>query len=81
MWSQDQLIPIHRNGRIEDVYWTFGYSPVLGDSGDISGVLIICNETTVEVIWKPSVQRLKVYTKRPDTKDHNHGYACLRSGC
>ena len=21
-WSEDQLIPIYRNGKIEDVYWT-----------------------------------------------------------
>ncbi len=27
-WSEDQLIPIYRNGKIEDVYWTFSYSPV-----------------------------------------------------
>ena len=27
-WSEDQLIPIYRNGTLEDVYWTFSYSPV-----------------------------------------------------
>ena len=48
-WSEDQLIPIFRNGTIEEVYWTFGYSPVLGDSGEISGVLVVCNETTADV--------------------------------
>ena len=48
-WSVDQLIPINRNGRIEDVYWTFGYSPVRDDSGVIAGVLVICNETTKSV--------------------------------
>lgn len=49
-WSEDQLIPIYRNGKIEDVYWTFGYSPIIGDSGDISGVLVVCNETTEKVL-------------------------------
>lgn len=48
-WSVDQLIPIYRNGRLEDVYWTFGYSPVRDESGKISGVLVICNETTRQV--------------------------------
>ena len=28
-FSADQLVPIYRNGRIEDVYWTFSYSPVI----------------------------------------------------
>ncbi|MEO6168181.1 MAG: PAS domain S-box protein [Chitinophagales bacterium] len=48
-WHEDQLIPIFRNGKIEDVYWTFSYSPVNDESGKISGVLVICNETTEKV--------------------------------
>lgn len=48
-WSEDQLIPIFRNGKIEDVYWTFGYSPVRDEDGVIRGVLVICNETTRQV--------------------------------
>ena len=31
-WSEDQLVPIYRDGGIQDVYWTFSYSPVLGDN-------------------------------------------------
>ena len=49
VWHVDQLIPINRNGRMEDVYWTFGYSPVRDEKGSITGVLVICNETTKEV--------------------------------
>lgn len=45
-WSIDQLIPIFRNGKMEDVYWTFSYSSVSGESGEPGGVLVICNETT-----------------------------------
>ena len=48
-WSEDQLVPIYRNGAIEDVYWTFGYSPVRNDEDKISGVLVICTETTQKV--------------------------------
>ena len=39
-WSEDQLIPIYRNGQLEDVYWTFSYSPVNNESGIIAGVLV-----------------------------------------
>ncbi|MEX1239264.1 MAG: PAS domain-containing protein [Cyclobacteriaceae bacterium] len=49
IWSADQLIPIHRNGKLEDVYWTFGCSPVRDESGNITGVLVVCNETTKKV--------------------------------
>ncbi len=48
-WSEDQLIPIYRNGKIEDVYWTFGYSPVNDESGKPAGVLVTCTETTEKV--------------------------------
>ncbi|OMQ13165.1 PAS domain-containing protein [[Flexibacter] sp. ATCC 35103] len=48
-WHENQLLPIYRNGKMEDVYWTFSYSPVNNDQGKIDGVLVICNETTDNV--------------------------------
>jgi len=48
-WSEDQLIPIYRNGKLEDVYWTFSYSKVIDETGKPAGVLVICNETTSSV--------------------------------
>ncbi len=49
-WSEDQLIPIYRNGQLEDVYWTFGYSPVKDEKGNTAGVLVVCQETTRQVL-------------------------------
>ena len=49
-WSEDQLIPIYRNGKIEDVYWTFSYSPAYDETGRPAGVLVTCNETTEKVL-------------------------------
>jgi PAS domain S-box-containing protein len=48
-WFENQLIPIYRNGKMEDVYWTFSYSAVFDDSLEINGVLITVIETTNEV--------------------------------
>ncbi|MDY0986884.1 PAS domain-containing protein [Flavobacterium sp. CFBP9031] len=48
-WHEDQLLPIYRNGKLEDVYWTFSYSPVNDENGKTSGVLVICNETTKQI--------------------------------
>ncbi|WP_373515461.1 PAS domain-containing protein [Persicitalea sp.] len=48
-WSEDQLIPFYRNGRIEDVYWTFSYSPIFDESGQVVAVLTTCTETTEKV--------------------------------
>jgi PAS domain-containing protein len=49
-WSEDQLIPIYRNGKLEDVYWTFSYSPVWDARGKIHGTLVVCSETTRKVL-------------------------------
>lgn len=48
-WFEDALVPIFRNGKIEDVYWTYGYSPVFDEAGTIAGVMVICSETTARV--------------------------------
>ena len=56
-WSEDQLIPIYRNSRLEDVYWTFSYSPVCDESGKPAGVFVTCAETTNQVLTRKRVER------------------------
>jgi signal transduction histidine kinase len=51
-WHENQLIPILRNGSLEDVYWTYGYSPVRLSDGKIAGTLVVCTETTQSVMAK-----------------------------
>ena len=55
-WMEDQLIPIYRNNKIEDVFWTFSYSPVQDETGGIAGVLVTCTETTEKVKTLKSLQ-------------------------
>ena len=45
-WSEDQLIPIYRDGKLVDVYWTFSYSPVWDAAGNVCGTLVVCSDTT-----------------------------------
>jgi signal transduction histidine kinase len=49
-WHENQLVPIHRKGKLEDVYWTYGYSPVRNLNGEIGGTLVVCTETTASVL-------------------------------
>lgn len=49
VYFEDQLIGYHRDGKKEDIYWTFSYSPAYGDDGMISGVFVTCVETTRNV--------------------------------
>lgn len=48
-WYEDQLLPIYRNEQMEDVYWTFSYSPVNDESGKPAGVFVTCSETTGKI--------------------------------
>lgn len=48
-WHEDQYLPIMRNGRLEEVYWTYSYGPVRDDDDSIGGTLVICQETTGRV--------------------------------
>jgi signal transduction histidine kinase len=58
-WSENQLIPIYRNNKLEDVYWTFSYSKVVDEFGKPGGVLVICNETTTQVESYNAIQSAK----------------------
>ncbi len=49
VWFEDQLVPFYRNGRLEDIYWTFSYSLILDNDGMPGGVLVTCMETTQAV--------------------------------
>jgi PAS domain S-box-containing protein len=51
-WQENHLVPIIRNGKREDVYWTYSYSPIDDGTphGGIGGVLVICTETTAQVV-------------------------------
>ena len=59
IWNDDQLIPIYRNGRIEDVYWTYSYSPIQNESGNIGGIFVVCTETTDKIINLRKVKESK----------------------
>ena len=56
-WHVDQLVPVTRHGRREDVWWTYGYSPI-EDSEGVRGVLVVCNDVTREHESKDELKRL-----------------------
>jgi PAS domain S-box-containing protein len=62
-WSEDQLIPIYRNGSIENVYWTFSYSPVADETDQVAGVWVTCIETTSKILARQKLE---------DSKDQLH---------
>ena len=68
IWQQNALIPIVRNGQLEDCYWTYSYSPVSDPTapGGIGGVLTIGSETTETVYAQKILERESVWRNAPD---------------
>ncbi|HEX7368001.1 MAG TPA: PAS domain S-box protein [Pelobium sp.] len=56
-WSENQLIPFYRNGRLEEIYWTFSYSPIVDEQGKVAGIFTACVETTLEVKTRIELER------------------------
>src|ERR1700687_3919305 len=48
-WHENQLVPVTRHGRLEQVYWTYGYSPI-DNGGGVGGVLVVCRDVTEEYL-------------------------------
>jgi hypothetical protein len=63
-FNEDHLVPIFRNGRIEEVYWTYGYSPVFDDRGAIGGTLVVCTETTSRVVAERRVRTMRMLSEK-----------------
>jgi signal transduction histidine kinase len=49
-WFENTLVPIERDGVMRDAWWTYSYSPVRDEAGDVAGVLVVCQETTAHVL-------------------------------
>jgi signal transduction histidine kinase len=78
-WHEDQLVAIERNGQIEEVYWTYGYSPVRDDDGAIGGTLVVCQETTARVIAERRLRALhRLATLQPANAPDDAGAEAIR---
>jgi PAS domain S-box-containing protein len=65
-WHEDQYLPIERNGRLEDVWWTYSYSPVYDEEGRIAATLVVCQETTTRVIGQREREQLLEERRRAE---------------
>jgi len=48
-----------RGGHLQDVYWTYSYSPIHDSVETIAGVLIVCHDTTAEVLAARALARMQ----------------------
>ncbi len=52
VWLENQCVPIVRHGELQEVYWTYSYSPIDEPTSlhGVGGVLVTCSETTQHVL-------------------------------
>src|SRR5690349_18599368 len=52
VWHENVCVPIIRFGELQEVYWTYSYSPIDEPASPrgVGGVLVTCAETTAQVL-------------------------------
>jgi signal transduction histidine kinase/CheY-like chemotaxis protein len=58
-WSEDLLLVMDRNIPHEENYFTFSYSPIRDDAGQIGGIFCACYESTPQVIGERRLRTLR----------------------
>jgi PAS domain S-box-containing protein len=49
VFHENTVVPIVRDGRLQDIRWTYSYSPIFGEGEDALGVFVVCQDITSEV--------------------------------
>jgi PAS domain S-box-containing protein len=49
VFHENTIVPIVRDGRLQDIRWTYSYSPIFGAGGGTLGVLVVCQDITREM--------------------------------
>jgi signal transduction histidine kinase len=63
-WTEDMQLFIHSGGMAEETYFTFSYSPVPGDDGQVGGLLNTVQETTAKVQSERQIRMLHELSAR-----------------
>lgn len=66
VWQEDELLPMHRHGYLEECYYNFTFSPVRGADGGIEGIFNAVVETTDRVLSERRLRTLSRMGERAD---------------
>ena len=56
VFHENTIVPIVRDGRLQDIRWTYSYSPIFGAGGGPLGVLVVCQDITREMAAAQQLQ-------------------------
>ncbi len=62
--ADDWMLPLDRHGFLEECFFTFSYSPIRDESGDVGGVLVTVTETTRRVLGERRLLTLRTLAER-----------------
>jgi signal transduction histidine kinase len=71
-WNTNQLVPINRNGKLEEVFWTYGYSPVRDKDGGVQGTLVVQSEILDRKRAEISLRELTGRLLRAQDEERRH---------
>jgi PAS domain S-box-containing protein len=63
VFHENAVVPIVRNGRLQDIQWTYSYSPIFGVSREVLGVFVVCQDVTSEVIAAHELRKSEAGTR------------------
>lgn len=73
----DQLLPLDRNGFVEECYFTFSYSAIRNEASGVGGVLVTVSETTQRVYAERGLRTLRELGQRAVATAQSAETACV----
>ncbi|HEX2918714.1 MAG TPA: PAS domain-containing protein, partial [Edaphobacter sp.] len=64
IYQENAIVPIIRGGHLQDVRWTYNYSPIFAVGDDPVGVFVVCQDTTREVYAVHGLQESEARASR-----------------
>ena len=58
-YIENELLFLERSGYYEETYWTYSYSPITGDSGEVLGVFVAITEVTAREVSGKRMRTLR----------------------
>lgn len=91
VWGENHFVPITRDGKLHDAYWTYSYDPIYDDTAanNVGGVLAILSETTsfvqeqqrhreAEALWRSLFNNAPAFMCIFKGENHTYEYANKR---
>ena len=64
----DVLLPLLKNGRMEEQYWTYSYSPIFDSEGTVIGVLDVAQDATESFTTREQVRQANEIMRRSEER-------------